>query len=255
MKKEGQPTRNPRIALSLLVAYRNRPNDLSRLLKWYQEHQSEASHKIEVVVIEASPKPTVCRQSLSRAGFRYYHLALAGNFHKTAALNFGLAHARGEFVTPYDVDLIPLNGVLTRHIEAARTSRSLLVAGYRLMSLRSNVDPTRKFAPTDVQTAPEDNEISLRNQLIHGERLGMVPFFQKTRLKRIGGWDEDFIGWGCEDSDTIERYLKRDLLLVRSPDLVYLHYPHFLEGEWHEADLISRNRRLYHSRKRQRDQR
>lgn len=87
---------------------------------------------------------------------------------------------------------------------------------------------------------------ALWKHLTKHEKFGVVPFFQRERLSEIGGWDEEFVGWGAEDQDLIERYLKNGYALCRCPELVYLHLFHKQETRWTEPFLVQQNRDYYY---------
>ncbi|MEY3299251.1 MAG: hypothetical protein RLZZ597_2511, partial [Cyanobacteriota bacterium] len=153
------------------------------------------------------------------------------------------------YLTPLDVDLIPLGNTLADHLHLATLSPQILVTGYRLMAATVTVDLDQiSTALETATTAPEDQPSALRKHLIQVEKFGVLPYFQRQRLLDIQGWDESYVGWGAEDQDLIERYLADGRYLLRSPQLVYLHLHHDADPHWREDDLIAANRRHYYSR-------
>lgn len=231
--------------LSLLVAYRQRENHLKTQLAWWKSQQ--VTREWEIVIIEADEFPSEwILAEIDNPNIKYFHLPCIGAFHKTKALNTGLFLASGEFIAPFDVDLIPLNSTLSQHLKIAQLSPLLLVTGYRVMLEGENIDSQ---AINRTTIAPEDQPSALWKQLIHQERFGVVPFFQRDRLLEIGGWDEKFVGWGGEDQDIIERYLQDGRFLSRCPELVYLHLPHPPNQLWTETVFTDRNRQHYYTTK------
>ncbi|MEB3290742.1 MAG: galactosyltransferase-related protein [Leptolyngbya sp.] len=243
--------------LSLITIYRRRPQHLAVQLAWWQRWRVQAApsppgcpQAWEWIVVEADARPTPgLKEHLEHHQARYLFLPNGGTLHKTKALNLGLSQAQGTYLTPLDVDLIPLPHTLEDHLHLATLSPQILVTGYRLMAPTSAVDLDHlDQAIADSTIAPEDQPSALRKHLLQGETFGVLPYFQRQRLLHIHGWDETYIGWGAEDQDLIERYLADGRYLLRSPQLVYLHLHHGADPDWREPEVIAANRRYYYSR-------
>ena len=96
--------------------------------------------------------------------------------------------------------------------------------------------------------APEDCSGAVHKQLMQGERFMVCPAYNRLELLSIGGWDEKFVGWGCEDQDVLERYCKTTMrICARSRDLLYLHFDHCDQTGWNEPELVKANRDRYYS--------
>ncbi|HYO62418.1 MAG TPA: galactosyltransferase-related protein [Pyrinomonadaceae bacterium] len=236
--------------LSMIVPYRDRREHLETFVEWCADGRGGAAHAgREVLFLEVGARQTEARALASAAGFRYHFVECEGVFHKSRALNIGLAMARGELVTPYDIDLVPLGDTLERHTRAALASPALLLTGYRLLSKQRRVAPSEVRREAErAQVAAEDGESALRKQLLTGEHFGHVPMFRSEILRSIGGWDEEYVGWGPEDQDMIERYLAAtDGVFARVPEFVYLHLFHEPAPLWNERELVEMNRRKYYA--------
>jgi GT2 family glycosyltransferase len=235
--------------LSLIVTYRDRREHLETFIEWCTADAAYVGGDREVIFLEVDARPTEARELASSAGFRYEFVECAGVFHKSRALNIGLAMARGKLVAPYDVDLVPLDNALERQARAALASPIMLLTSYRLLSRRKRVrlSDVRGVAERG-RIAAEDGKSALRKQLLTGQRFGHVPMFRREVLASIGGWDEEYLGWGAEDQDVIERYLVASGgLLARVPDFVYLHLFHESTPLWNERELVEMNRRKYYA--------
>lgn len=241
---------SPSPELTALIAYRQRPTHLAAQLAWWEQLAPSLRRRAQVVWIEADAQPSPgLAQRVQAAGMTYAFLDNPGVFHKTRALNRGLHLSRGRWVTPWDVDLLPTPGTLDRHLALAATSPQILASGYRLMAAAASVKPEAVGTAIATATvAPEDGESAIWKHLVKGERFGVLPFFEGDRLRKIGGWDEGFIGWGGEDQDLLERYLDGDRFLCRCPDLLYLHLKHDRETNWTETAAIAQNRQHYYAK-------
>lgn len=238
--------------LSLLIAYRNRPEHLRTFLRWFKRVES-LTDQVEAVLVETDGQPSLGEKQIGEYSNLVYEFDQnTGNFHKTRLLNLALNRASGRFTIAYDIDLVPLDFEFKKHIQIADMSEGLLVCGYRINS------KAREFQERDLDLiwkymhvgsiAEEDlEEGCLKSQFLYGERFGVLPFFRRTELLKLGGWDERFVGWGVEDQDMIGRYLGSGRFLLKSPDLLYLHLDHGKSEGWNDDKLTEKNVELYES--------
>ncbi|WP_373538148.1 galactosyltransferase-related protein [Microcoleus sp.] len=240
------------IQLSLIITYRQREHHLKTQLAWWKTQASSNLLSIcEIILIELDrvSSPWILPE-ITNLPISYNYLPWAGTFHKTKALNLGLSLSRGQWVTAFDVDLIPYQNTLERHLKMAQISSQMLVTGYRMMCDKACLDFEQNSAIIEeLKVAPEDRPTALFKHLTRRERFGVAPIFQRQRLIEIGGWDETFIGWGAEDQDIVERYLGEDRYFCRSPELIYLHLAHQPDPNWSESQWIEQNRQHYYAKR------
>ncbi len=251
--------------LSLLTAYRGpqRELHLKVLLQWLSRiRETEGFADFELIVVEGETAPTVAALVRQHDWARYAHVEMSGLFHKSVLLNRAASLARGSYLMPFDVDLLPARGTLQLHLELAQTSPRCLIAGYRLQL--SETPSAELQLPTaaalisamSIENAgllgPEDNPRALRKYLIDGQRFGVCPCFPISLYEAVGGCNEEYLGRGPEDQDLIEEVCARGLTLVRSYDLVYLHLPHGPADGWDTPGLLATNRERFAKRRRKR---
>lgn len=240
------------IQLSLIITYRQREHHLKTQLAWWKTQASKSLLSIcEIILIELdqAPSPWILPE-ITNLPISYNYFPCAGTFHKTKALNLGLSMAQGQWITAFDIDLIPYGDTLDRHLKMAQLSAQMLVTGYRMMCDTDNLNFGQNSAIMEQsKVAPEDMPTALFKHLTRRERFGVSPIFQRQRLIEIGGWDETFIGWGAEDQDIMERYLGEDRYFCRSPELVYLHLAHPPDRNWSESRWIEQNRQHYYTKR------
>lgn len=235
--------------LSLIVAYRKRSLDLKNLLEWFKL-TSQLNEEIELIIIESDSTSSEKEIDFFCKNIKYYYVYSEKDsiFNKSSLLNLGLKYAKGIFITPFDVDLIPVDLSFNLHLKLSLEAKSCLVSGYRL-NLKNKIIVNPKniweyFLNSEVPSDDTDSYF-LKRQLIDKLPWGVIPFFSTDRLKEIGGWDEEFKGWGGEDQDVIVRYLKSDLHLIRCPELCYLHMPHDKSPGWNEELLQESSESLF----------
>jgi GT2 family glycosyltransferase len=247
--------------LSLVTAYRARRAHLDLLLSRLADiREGEGFTDFELILVEGDAQPTVADLGERYEWLRYLYVPLPGPFNRALLTNRGAAVSKGEYLMAYDVDLLPAEGVLANHLALATASPVCLVAGYRLQL------PEMLSAPVVLPSAdqliegsgvlrkplvcPEDSYGSLVKYLLCQEKGGVCTCYPAKAFSAVGGLDEDFVGWGPEEQDLMERICDTDLALVRSYDLLYYHLPHDREEEWYDAVLIAANRERLDERRR-----
>jgi hypothetical protein len=145
------PTDSAMPTLSLLTAYRgkHRETNLRILLRWLQRiRETEGFADFELIVAEGDTAPIVREISSQHEWVRYVFTYMPHILNKSVLLNRSAEIARGAFVIPLDVDLLPAKGVLQLHVELAAASPRCLLAGYRVQVAESSLEelslPTSK---------------------------------------------------------------------------------------------------------------
>ena len=185
---------------SFILAYRHsheRFNNLKRVLDWVNSF-----NKVEVLLVEQDT-----HSKISHLNLKCKHIFTKTNqpFNKAWSFNVGLKHSTTNIVIFSDTDLIMDPN---KFIEAIRELKD-----------HDMVNPYNKV----LDLTPQESQSPL-NLLFEIKRPGRgetdiqkVPLcggiciFKKDTIYRIGGWGEDFVGWGGEDdfqSIKVEKFLK-----------------------------------------------
>ncbi len=225
---------------------RNRIDDLKRICKFLLPQIIKAECEL-ILVEETAFADSETSESFRRHGASCLLFnSMQTAFHKTLLLNQALQKSRGDFIIPYDADLLPLFSI-EKLCSTVTASPRLIIGGYRIMSGHHclNVSSPTLSVP---RVAPEDCSGAVYKRLLQGERFMVCPVFKRLELLAIGGWDERFVGWGCEDQDILERYCQSTgLISARSRDLLYLHFDHPPQPGWNDSELVKANRQMYYS--------
>lgn len=231
--------------LSLIIPVRKRLDHARCTFKFLNEHPLIISGHIEYIVVEGDLEPSYASLfPLKLYAFEY----LQGVFWKTRLLNIGLSLANGKYVAPYDIDLIPAENTLDTFAGLLEKDTNLLFSGYRLMSDLSVADTYTDLKSSKLSVGNENSVSATLKYLNKKERFGVVPTFKKETLLSIGGWDENYRGWGGEDQDIIDRYLMTDKKLCLLPDLLYYHLHHAEDKNWCEREHRDKNRNIFYSK-------
>lgn len=234
--------------ITFLVPVRHREEDIVRIKEHLLPQIQSVDSELLLIQEESYHDPEAIASVQAKGGKVLIVKEHKAVFHKTRLLNAGLRIARGDFVVAYDSDLLPMFDLRTA-ASLILKSPLLILGGYRIMSgtmPKTNVPENKIILP---QPAPEDCTGALYKQLTRGERFMVCPFFYRQSLLEVGGWDEAYVGWGCEDQDVLERYCQvTGLVPARCTDLLYLHFDHESQPGWNDEELIAMNREKYYRR-------
>lgn len=242
--------------LSLLTTYRDREEHLKVLLAWLERiREAENFTDFEMLLVEGAAEPTAAAVASGRDWVTYVHVPMPGVFHKQILINRAASLARGEYRIPFDVDLLPAEGVLAQHLSMAREMPRYLIAGYRVQlkdtpGEASPLPTTRELLKgMDVKDqsliCEEDFHSSLLEYLLQKQRFGVCPCIPSRLFDELGGVDEQYVGWGADDQDLIERVCDSGLRLIRSYDLLYFHLPHGYGPDWATPEQVTANRQRF----------
>lgn len=249
--------------ISLITAYKNRGNHLQVMLSWLQRiREDEGFTDFEWIVVEGDRSSTSHTLLEGKTWIHSFFCNMERNFHKSRLLNIGSREAQGSFLLPLDIDLLPAHGVLELHARLASGNPRVLFTGYRLLlneipgfplstanELCADLLARYRYDGT-APLGPEENVSALCKYLLAGERFGVCPFFPRELFFQLGGYDENYVGWGAEDQDLFERICAQGITPVRSYDLLYLHMPHPDEPGWKENSLTTKNREWFYEKRR-----
>ena len=212
---------------SYIITYRAaddpaRRANLEAMLSWLK-----LQPLAEVIVVEQEAAPTL-GDLASFPGLRSLFAYNPGPFNKSWGFNVGVRASKGSLLAFGDADMLCRALADGGGCGAIRRAGGPGVfKGYR--SRRGRVghaagrpfllgDPTFGVAPTD---RTESGEIPL---------CGRLELFQRQFLALVGGWDEQFFGWGGEDDAMdikVRRSGLRGVTLKESPGFATQLLLHF----------------------------
>jgi len=177
-------------------------------------------------------------------------------FRKSMVVNEAVRRARGDLLVFLDGDCMPALNLVSTYVAEARANAFYLGGVYRL---------SREFTEGSLRTAPGPKPVELLRRAaepanqVPGQRGAMWMRYWKSRLyaalgirkpriwggnfavnrdvfEKVNGFDENYVGWGQEDSDL------RTRLLMGGHRPVCLHVRAVAYHLWHERDAAARVR-------------
>lgn len=174
---------------TFIVAYRHRTDrifNLKRVLDWILGFNG-----VEVIIVEQDDAPRL--HAFTLRGFKHIFVKSDLPFNKANAFNVGLKAASSDVVVFGDSDLI-MNP--TAFIDSLKKLEEFeAVSPYnRVIDLEQN---EVNMSIEQMMMIPRSGRGEFDHQKV--PLCGGIIMFRKEAIHRIGGWCEDFIGWGGED--------------------------------------------------------
>lgn len=174
---------------SYIIPYKHRMdrfNNLKKVVEWISRFSN-----VEIIIVEQDKSPKI--NTFPWRGVKYYFLENKGAFNKSWAMNYGLKMSTTNIVVFGDCDLIMDPNEFIKSINM--------------------INQFDMISPYDKVIDLEQNEVNLPlDEVIKIDRnyrgqfdiqkvplCGGITIFRKDSIYNIGGWDQNFSGWGAED--------------------------------------------------------
>lgn len=216
------------LSFSFVILYRHkdlvRLQNLKRVLEW-----ATSFSESEIILVEQDKHSKIGHFNLP---VRHIFTKTEMPFNRSWGFNVGVKHAKADVVVLTDCDLImdPFN----------------FIEGLRLMSNYECVSPYSSVVDLNVtESLGKLEEIVKIQRPGRGETdnqkiniCGGMTIFRKDAFLRIGGYNEDFVGWGGED-DFMAVKVKNFLSWHEIPGKCYhlFHEREAPETKWYQRNL------------------
>lgn len=238
---------------SLIVTTYNRRDALALVL---ESAAGQRRRPDELLVADDGSRPDTAQlvtAFAARAPFPVRHAWQEDlGFRAAASRNHAFAAASGDYLVMVDGDIVLHPRFLEDHLRAAQPGR--FVQGSRV--LLSEGATTRALASGRIRFGPLARGIRNRLNAVHSGVLSRLASHRssdvfrvrsanlacwRADVLRVNGFDEDFVGWGREDSDFVAR--------LQHAGVTRLHLKFAAIGYhlWHREEpreLLQRNQRI-----------
>ena len=212
-----------------VIGYRHKADrlqNLKRVLEWVNGFNA-----VEVLLIEQDT-----HSKIKHLNLKAKHIFLKSNrpYNKSWAFNVAIKQSQSNIIVYADSDLI--------------MDPNQFIEGLKALQQFEMVNPYKSVVDLNAQESSLNLDQMLQiNRPGRGETdhqkvplCGGICMFRKDAISRIGGWNEDFIGWGAED-DFVSVKVKHFLTYVEMP---YRCYHLFHNREAPDMNLYQRNLQL-----------
>lgn len=179
---------NPKYSFTFIIGYRHaadRLQNLRRTLDWINAFTGS-----QIILVEQDE-----HSKIENLDLRCQHIFVKSEmpYNRSWAFNIGLKYAKSEIIVFGDSDLI--------------MNPNDFINGLKSMNKYEMVSPYNSV----VDLTPQESSMNLQN-IVNINRSGRgetdnqkinisggISIFRRDAILKIGGWSEDFIGWGGED--------------------------------------------------------
>lgn len=157
---------------------------------------------------------------LKRDGVNYMFIKNDGLFHRTRLLNIMTKAAKTDIVVNYDIDVVFKP---EQYVEA----RNAIKSGYFdiCYPYGGNFMNVRKYYFKFVKENNLDGIDLDQCEIANPNSLGGAIFFNKEKYLQAGLENENFVSWGFEDNERINRLIKLGCKISRTKGVLY-HLEH-----------------------------
>lgn len=198
---------------SYIICYRHneeRYNNLLRVLDWLNQFED-----IEVLIVEQDVEEKLnIDDSKYTFEFKKYFTFSKLPFERSWAFNVGLLNSLSDIIVFGDCDLIMDRNEFVQSINM--TSEFDCISPYKSVL---DLEPDEsKLDIDDWSKIKRPGRGEADNQTIN--ITGGIVIYKKESILKIGGWDENFIGWGGED----DWQTRKTQMFLKSLEMPYRCY-------------------------------
>lgn len=207
----------PPLSASVVICTYNRASHLDQLLTELK-HQTYA---IREVIVVNGPSTDETEQIAKQHDARY----VTAPKNLSIARNIGILHSSSDIVVFIDDDAIPDSAWLENLIRFYDSERVASVGGFvyyqRDKTVQYSYAMIDRFGRLEYrQDRPYDFNQPFGR--CHNVNVGVNMSFRRSALLEVGGFDE-WIEWGCEDTDLCVRLIDVGYAVVQNRDAVVYH--------------------------------
>lgn len=229
--------------ITVVIPTHNRNSLLRKVLNGFACQTIPQEMFSVIVVDDASDIPAIELKELY-PHIDFVRLDVRGGVVK--ARNEGLSRAKTDRLLFLDDDMIPHSALLEKHLNASKTGD--IVVGYRFELINSNIELAiinQDMLPDIREESYAINTCNMSSWHIpwsacHGNNFSAPA----NLLRRVGGFDVNFEGWGCEDLELAYKLQHQGASFILSREAIAYHQPHS-RNSVREAETALKNGQLF----------
>lgn len=238
--------------LSIIIPTYNRSNTLINGLKYLTSQKNTENINWEIIIVDDGSNDDTFEKVKSMKKYltnlKYVFLPRTKNSSRSRARNFGAKESMGDYISFLDSGMVvPDNYIYTTYIELNKDNTDKVLLHYFYGVFKSYDDCTKKIIDTinpqnvssvidKIKNEPtwrdyrehifalQENNINLIAPWVLG--WGGAISMSRKAFMHVNGFDENFMGWGGEDSDLSFRLMKKDVTFKFIKKAYALHLPH-----------------------------
>lgn len=217
--------------ISVVIAFREQDRNES-LISVVNNIRAQKFPSIEIILVEEDVETKVDIDRLSPILYNRVLLDVPHEFNKSKAYNLGVYNATSQYVVLHDADMLAINHYLQDVYNILQSDESCHIGA---TVLYANIDSTNQINNTRRVFEP------VMERVVSYYEGGSLACRRETYWK-IGGHNEDFYGYGCEDCDFYAR-LMHGTRMHNHRKHNFLHLYHGRSKMFHECHMA--NKEIY----------
>lgn len=214
--------------VSVVVPVKNEEKVVDRLLRALL-NLDYPRNRLEIVVVNDESSDRTCEicDSFARRCSYLKVFSRAKSSTKAAALNFGVAHSRGEIVATFDADSVPEPDAVLKAVKYFEDSGVAAVQG-RICSINANENMLTRFLSYECAVQYEAFIRGKDRLNLFVGLAGTCQFIRRCVLEEVGGWNERNLS---EDVELSLRLTAKDYVIKYASEVrTWEESPHDVRG-------------------------
>lgn len=238
--------------ISLILPSYKRPELLN--LGLWSLSQQKTSYRLEIIVLNdgiVDSTEEICKKYKNKLHIRYIFTGYKNSSEESKfrspsfALNIGIKKSKGKIIILSSPEIFHLNNTID-YIVSPLIDNKKILSTPQYISI-DNTGKVKDYLSENLTlNLPEDIFLSLESNTPRCRYASKLPFcigLYKKELIEIGGYDEDFTGWACDDDDIIGRLILNGLTYnYCSARIIHLYHP-----KQYDKELKMNNREYLHN--------
>lgn len=241
-----------RFDASLIICTYNQSEILGHILQAVSEDLAGHNYNIQLIIADDGSKVeevgnflslTAKYNNSSKCRIKYAWQEDLG-FQQAASRNNGLRLAESEVIIFIDGDCIPDAGFLKAHIEAHQRNEKVICVGHRKFDHPDNLGRADKVPLSDEFSLRErSEEQTIKNAIVSAHPWKAVHGrnFSFARPNPTHFFEEDYQGWGCEDTTFAIDLYKDGYRIVFEKEAAVTQYDDFSSSQNPYLSLSSKS--------------
>jgi predicted glycosyltransferase involved in capsule biosynthesis len=185
------------IDISVIIGHRGEER-LDLLISTLHSLGAQKQVGLECIVIEQDSKPTITRHLPSWVNYVFQEVREGCEYNRASAFNLGAKLAKGNILLLHDNDMVIA-------VDYCKEIVGLVREGYEALNIKRYVFYLNQQDSQRVIRSTKELKNSTPIYIVQNLEAGGSMAITKEAYFKIGGMDEDFIGWGGEDNEFWQR--------------------------------------------------